>query len=124
MTASAGRRIVGERRIAGAALMQPHDHSGEPPDRDTFARWLIEAVGQASETGPIHYDREKFTLRGEGGRIREPNLKNISLEYCQSTRGVGARIFSNFALSCSARMRGLPEEFEDARHDVLPAIRA
>src|SRR5262249_9092765 len=75
-------------------------------------------------TGPIHYDRENFTLKGEGGRVPEANLKNIYLEYCQSTPEVRAKIFSNFVRSWFTPLKGLPEEFEDARHDLLPAIRA
>jgi hypothetical protein len=104
--------------------MQPHDHGGDPPDRDAFAKMLIDAIGHDSQRGRVHYDPQTFTLKGEGGNLNEASLGNVYAEYCRSSPEARAKIFRNFVRSWFSPIKGIPDDFEDAAHDLLPSVRA
>lgn len=104
--------------------MQEFDHSAEPPDRDTFARLIIASIRKAGEKKQIRYDPEAFTLKADGSNISQASMGNVYGEYCRSSPEARARIVRNFVRSWFAPLKGIPDDFEDAQHDILPSIRA
>src|SRR5262245_7508079 len=104
--------------------MQPHDHSGEPPDRDTFAQMILDRLRTAGETSEIVYKPETFTLETTNESVNQASLSNIYSEYCRSSPEARAKIVRNFVRSWFAPRKGIPDEYEDARPDILPSVRA
>lgn len=103
----------------------PLDHDGPPPDRDTFARALVEAIGQSEGgRGEVTYEPAGFKLTGGMGAVHEASLANVFAEYCRSGPAARAKIFRNVVRSWFSPLKGVPTDFEDAAHDLLPSVRA
>lgn len=94
-----------------------------PPDKDRFARRVMDAIRKAGETATLRYDAEHFRLYGEGEGKHEMNLTNAYNEYCAASRDRKEIIFRNFVRTWFAYRRETPAEFEDVSHDLLPGVR-
>lgn len=95
-----------------------------PPGKDEFARIMADAVRRAGEKTPHTYDGENFRLIyiENGKQKRVVNLGNLYLEYCTAPR----RDRKEWLLrTCRAMVNpmAIPDEFEDARPDLLPTVR-
>ncbi|MFL5342571.1 MAG: hypothetical protein ACJ8F7_20760 [Gemmataceae bacterium] len=95
-----------------------------PPGQDKFARMVIDAIRQAGETEPVHYDRDKFQLRHEGEHKGLMNLGNAYKEYLETPADRRPSLFKNLVPSWFTHRRETPEEFEDVKPDLLPTVRA
>jgi hypothetical protein len=110
-------------------LQQPERNMGfldtvcGPHGKDKFARMMMEAIRQAGETSPLHYDPEQFRLVREGHPKNESNLGGVYNEYCAAPKDKREIIFQNFVRTWFSYRREIPSEFEDVRQDLLPAIR-
>ncbi len=93
-----------------------------PPDRDQFARMMMDAIQKAGETAPLRYDAEQYRLLLEGEK-NELNLVNAYNEYCTAPKDRREVVFRNFVRTWFTYRRETPEEFEDVRTDLLPGIR-
>jgi uncharacterized protein YtpQ (UPF0354 family) len=94
-----------------------------PPSKDKFAKMLKTAIEKAGENDPIHYDPEKFCLQSEGERTNILNLTNAYNEYCGASRDQKPSVVHNFVQTWFSHRKEMPDDFESARHDLLPVIR-
>lgn len=89
------------------------------PTKDTFAQQLMTGMRQAGDTRSMRYDRDDETIFvGEDSRI---NIHNMFIEHCQLSR-------DEREAHLQAMVRAmlppppLPDEFDDASHDLRPRI--
>ena len=94
-----------------------------PLSKDKFARLLKDAIQKAGEKDPIHYDSKDFSLHAKGDGENTLNLANAYAEYCAVSEPQKATLVRNFVRTWFSTRKGLPEDFEGAAHDLLPAIR-
>lgn len=94
-----------------------------PPSKDAFARMLKKAIEKAGEKDPIHYDAANFLLRAKGEGENTMYLTNAYNEYCAAPKSLKAAVVRDFVQTWFTHRRELPEDFESAQHDLLPAIR-
>lgn len=94
-----------------------------PPSEARFARRLVDAIRQAGETNPIHFDAREFRLVTEGESTNVMNLGNLYGEYRAAPRGRRPIILHAFVRSWFDRYKEIPELFEDLGPDLLPTIR-
>jgi hypothetical protein len=90
------------------------------PDRDQFAAELRQAIQHAGETAAIEYDPDSFSLRADRQVL---NLYNAYQEYEQSALWQRPDVLRQWTRMWSAMSRGIPQEYADARPDLLPVVR-
>jgi hypothetical protein len=95
-----------------------------PPGKDRFARMVLDAVHQAGERAAVRYEPEHFRLCREGEGKAVMNLANAYAEYCAAPREGRRVIFRNAVRAWFSGRKGVPQEYEDARHDLLPDVRS
>jgi uncharacterized protein YtpQ (UPF0354 family) len=92
-----------------------------PPSRDKFAKLVINRLARGGVAGPFQYDREKFSVTRAGGALII--LHNAYAEYCRAEKGERDKVMQTFLRSWASTFE-IPEEFEDAKPDLLPVLRA
>jgi hypothetical protein len=97
----------------------------EAPSRDQFANEVIAVLKSADPTKSVSYDADKFclTIDSECKGGVTANLHNVYHEYVQaapSKRQGTLRLFLKVLRETSL---GVPADFEDAAHDLLPVVR-
>lgn len=97
-----------------------------PPSRHRFAQQIIAGLKRAQYPYEIRYDQAEFRLLfTEGGTTRGfAQLHNIYHEHCLTPKKDRKNHLRRLIRS---KLRGdsdIPEEFEDARPDILPVIRS
>jgi len=124
-----------------------------PPSQDDFAKLLMDRIRQAGEKGKIICETEGFCLRGEGkayaamfltnaykeycaadsnGRERVIEtwvrnwffLTNAYKEYCAADSNGRERVIQTWVRNWFAASKDMPEDFEDAKPDLLPIVRS
>jgi hypothetical protein len=95
----------------------------ESPSRDEFADLIRSLLVRAGEADEIAYDAEEFQFRVEGEESHYGNLGNLYGEYLKADEEQRARLVRNYVRSWFARLKEVPEDFEDCQPDVLPSIR-
>ena len=98
------------------------DKLSGPPSKDKFAKMFMAGVRAAGELKQIHYDREQFSVVGEGGQISF--LGNIYQEYCSVPKSQRAKVLQRSVRAWFVYLRELPKKFEDVHPDLLPAVRS
>ena len=98
--------------------------SSKPPSRDKFARMIMDGVRQAGETGDIVYDRDQFRLSVNGESGTRLFLDNAYQEYCAAAKKDRLLLLKRFCRSWFLTSKEMPGEYEDAKPDLLPAVRA
>jgi hypothetical protein len=98
--------------------------SADRPNRDAFAKQVLDGIRRAGETRNIVYDKEHFRLfaADEPGNIF--NLVNIFDEYCAASAEGREKVLRIARRTWFSARRELPEDFSDVRPDLLPAVRA
>ena len=92
-----------------------------PPSQDKFAKLVIDRLSHAGVPGPFEYDREKFSVtQGRGALII---LHNAYAEYCRAAKGDRDKVMQTFLRSWATTFV-IPDDFEDAKPDLLPVLRA
>jgi hypothetical protein len=94
-----------------------------PPSKDRFAQMIKNAIEKAGEKGPILYDSERFCLNTEGERQHTLNLTNAYNEYCGASKDQKPVVVRNFVQTWFSHRKEMPDDFESAKHDLLPGIR-
>lgn len=94
-----------------------------PPSRDDFAGMLKRDIEKAGEKDPIHYDDEKFLLHAKGEGEHTMYLTNAYKEYCVAPKAHRSVLVRNLVQTWFTHRKEMPEDFESAQHDLLPAIR-
>ena len=96
----------------------------DPPTKDEFAKLLIDRIHQAGETGNIIYEPEEDRIRGEGEKGVIVFLPNAYQEYCGASEAAREQILKHWVRNWFSCHRGMPEEFEDIKPDLLPVVRS
>ena len=94
----------------------------DAPKPDEFANMLIAGLHRAGMRGDIRYDADEFCLRNEGWAPLK--LANAYREYCTATSENRTKVLQHWVRAWLRSKQQMPEDFEDARHDFLPAVRA
>ena len=95
-----------------------------PPTKDDFAKLMTDRIRQAGEKGCIVYEPEEFRLRGEGERTAAIFLHNAYKEYCSADEDVRERVVRHWVRNWFSALKDAPEEFEDAKPDLMPVVRS
>lgn len=90
------------------------------PTQDEFAKLMMDRVRQAGENSEIRYDPDEFRLHGKTVMY----LGNAYAEYCGATGDKREKILRQWARNWFTYLREFPEEFEDAKHDLMPIVRS
>ena len=97
------------------------------PTPDRFAAKLQKAVKQAGDTRRAVYDKENFQIQffDEAGKESgHANLSNLFREYCETPRATRNKFMRQIVVTLLRPLTmEIPDEFEDARPDVLPVVR-
>ena len=96
----------------------------KPPTKDQFARLLLDRIHQAGEKGNVVYEADEFRLRGEGEKYAAMFLINAYKEYCVADRDSRERVVKLWVRNWFAASKEMPEDFEDAKPDLLPVVRS
>jgi uncharacterized protein YtpQ (UPF0354 family) len=94
------------------------------PGKDDFARFMMDRIRQAGEKGNIAYDPEEFRLRGDGKTGVAMFLGNAYQEYCDAKEYDRERIAKNWIRNWFVYLRDVPDEFPDAKPDLMPVVRS
>lgn len=92
-----------------------------PPSKDRFARLIRRRLQRAGVTGPLKYDRERFSIKLRDQA--EIFLDNTYAEYCRVDRRHRELVLTTSIRGWISQAE-IPEDFEDAKPDLLPALRA
>ena len=95
-----------------------------PPTKDDFAKLMMDRIRQAGEKGKIVYEREDFSLRGEGKAIAAMFLTNAYTEYCSAPADARENVVKLWVRNWFGALKEMPEEFEDVKPDLLPVVRS
>jgi hypothetical protein len=93
-------------------------------NKDDFAQLMIGRIQQAGEKGRITYQPEAFRLRGEGEQSAALMLGNAYREYCVAGEAERERIIRRWVRNWFSLLRDMPEDFDDAKPDLLPIVRS
>ncbi|MFN3150740.1 DUF1444 family protein [Bremerella sp.] len=94
--------------------------------RDQFAERLMHRVKQAGESREIRYEKQayQFSFYDQGELAGVANLGNIFREYAQLSEPEQEAYLGRISRAILAHHKSIPEEFEDARPDILPIVRS
>lgn len=97
-----------------------------PPNKDTFAQMLMDALKQAGDQREVRYNKADFqlTFLKDGQENGLANLHNIYAEFCSIPKTKRKENLGEVTRALLSYMKELPEDFEDAKPDLLPAIRS
>jgi uncharacterized protein YtpQ (UPF0354 family) len=101
--------------------------SSEALSQDEFAALLCRDARKAGELCRPEYDRSTFQLRflkDDGTVDVTSSLQNVYAEYLETPVANRPALIKRFLRGILSRKREMPEEFEDARPDILPVIRS
>ena len=100
------------------------DRFKTPMPRQRFARLVASGLRKAGEPIALRYDPAQFRLVSEGDGSLQVNLANTYNEYLLAPAAERKNILSRFIRSWIEGRKGIPDEFEDAAHDLLPGVRS
>lgn len=97
-----------------------------PPSQDRFARSLLAALRRAGDPREARYNPEKFQIRfyDAGRDAGIANLRNFYDEHCRIPRSERQRHLRHIVRGLLTYLKQVPDEFEDARPDLRPIVRA
>lgn len=109
--------------IAEAAVRRVQHILERPSDRDAFALQVMEWIRANGEKRMIEYDNETFRIFPEGDSSFFLALDHLFHAYQMAGRDDRASIFESAIHHWNIAPSGLPESFDEAREDILPAVR-
>lgn len=101
------------------------DRFGRTPSEDKFAQLMMKIMREIGDQRQASYDKAEFrlTLSEDGEEAATINLRNLYIEYCGKPASERAAFLRRSCIGF-AKQFDLPEEFADAKHDLLPALRS
>lgn len=95
------------------------------PSEDKFAQLMMKMMREVGDQRQAAYDKAEFrlTLSEVGDESATINLRNLYIEYCGKTARERAAFLRRSCLGF-AKHFDVPEDFEDAKHDLLPSVRS
>jgi hypothetical protein len=104
--------------------MDSSEQDARKADKEAFAHIMIDAVREAGETAELSYDADAFSLRAAGERSNVFYLANAYAEHTAAAPEGRPAVLRRFVRTWfSSRTKEVPEEFDDARPDLLPGVR-
>jgi hypothetical protein len=105
------------------ASMGFFDRLGRTPSEDKFAQLMMKMLREVGDQRQASYDKAEFrlTLAEDGEETATINLRNLYIEYCGKPASERAAFLRRSCIGF-AKQFDVPEEFEDAKHDLLPAL--
>lgn len=95
-----------------------------PPSKDKFAELVLKELKRQGAPFEAVYDRENFVLKYKAYDIQgEANLGNIYDEYCHAEASEREVRLQAYVRTVFRVEQGVPDEFEDARPDLMPMVR-
>ncbi|MCA9237379.1 MAG: hypothetical protein KDA44_18020 [Planctomycetales bacterium] len=91
-------------------------------NQDGFANLVLKRLRKIGFPGELTYDAENFAIHGPDGQVI--NLHNAYAEYQRAEPRRRDALLANFIRAWTAPMREPPEEFDDAKPDLLPVVRS
>jgi hypothetical protein len=98
----------------------------EPPlSQDEFGRMVAARIKKAGEPGEVTYVSQDFriVIEDKGETVQHFNLNNVYKEYCARRGEERELMLSKIVQAALARHKRLPEDWADAKPDILPAVR-
>src|SRR6185437_3419731 len=95
-----------------------------PLSKDKFAERLIANLRQAGAQRTFVYDPREFRLLGEGETSLVANLTNVYADYCAAKGKRRHLVVQHFLRSMLMDPDEIPDNFEGAKHDLRPCLRA
>lgn len=92
-----------------------------PSSKDKFAKQVLRRLQSAGAEG-LRYDAEAFALLGPGDR--QFFLSNSYAEFNRLDKSDRQAFFDRLARTWSTMQMAIPDDFEDVRSDLLPAVRS
>lgn len=95
-----------------------------PPSEDQFAKIMIDTLRRVGDVRTPVYDKAEFrlTFTKDGKQEGVINLRNLFTEYCKTARKERQALLARTCKGLAFPMT-MPEEFEDARPDLMPTLR-
>jgi uncharacterized protein YtpQ (UPF0354 family) len=93
-------------------------------DQNAFAQFVIDRLREVGVTNAIDYDAEQFQLEIEGKKGSVLFLNNAYREYCSLPVEHRAQAVQRFVRGWLQANKPAPEEYEDIKPDILPAVRS
>jgi hypothetical protein len=97
--------------------------TSDPPNQSQYAKMFMDGIRRAGETRKIVYDSDQFRILPEEQSSRCMFLGNVYAEYCSVPREEREATLKRAVRNWFVAEKETPEDFEDARHDLLPVIR-
>ncbi len=94
------------------------------PTKDDFATLLMDRIRQAGEKSKLVYNPEAYLLRGEAEHSTTIYLDDAYQEYCAAPEDVREKIIKVWVRGWFSYRRGLPDDFADAKPDLMPDVRS
>ena len=85
---------------------------------------MMDRIRETGEKGKIVYDSKEFSLRGDGKTYAAMFLTNAYKEYCAAPLADRSRVVRHYVRNWFSASKEMPEDFEDAKPDLLPAVRS
>lgn len=98
----------------------------QPPNQKQFAELLIERLKQAGDPREARFDEPEFRIffTEDGKDAGIAYLSNLYKEFCQLPKEERQKWWTAAIRGALAYRKGIPDEFEDAKPDLRPAVRS
>jgi len=107
--------------------MGTFDSSSTPLSKDEFGQTIADRIKKAGEPGQVIYDSEEFCIvvkDDDGEVVGQYNLEKVYQEYCNRSATERDAFLRRAVQLCLARHKEIPDDFADAKTDIMPAIRS
>jgi hypothetical protein len=95
-----------------------------PPSQDEFAKAVLDGIKRAGEKRPVFYDKDRFAIRTPEKNGALMNLGNAYPELCGAPKSARPGVVQKWIRMWLATCTEMPDDFEDARPDLLPTVQA
>jgi hypothetical protein len=97
-----------------------------PLSKDDFGQTVAARIKKAGEPGRVTYvgDDFRIDIEDEGELIQQFNLENVYKEYCARRAEERETMLSKIVQAALIRHKPPPKDWEDAKPDVMPAVRS
>jgi len=103
------------------------DRPTEPLSEDEFGQTIADRMKLAGEPGEVIYDSEDFRIDvkdEDGNLVGQLHLDNLYQEYCRQPSAKRDAFLTKMVKFGLVRHKTIPEDFADAKPDIMPAVRS